>query len=182
MICENCGGVHDGSYGSGRFCSETCARSFSSKNCKSSKNAKISNTLKQNVQFVRCPFCDTEVNAYGIYTHEKHCKKNPNRIKSTGKQVSKGTKFVTLRDGTQLDCTYDQIEKYRQEHKKCEICGKTVEESVHYDGKFKSNNLCMDHDHKTNRFRGLLCQYCNRQLGWYEKHKDAIDAYLCKNT
>lgn len=32
MICENCGKEHDGSYGSGRFCSKECARSFSTKN------------------------------------------------------------------------------------------------------------------------------------------------------
>ena len=34
MICENCGKEHDGSYGSGRFCSEECARSYSTKNIK----------------------------------------------------------------------------------------------------------------------------------------------------
>ena len=32
MICENCGKEHDGSYGSGRFCSKECARAFSTKN------------------------------------------------------------------------------------------------------------------------------------------------------
>lgn len=32
MICENCGKEHDGSYGSGRFCSKKCARSYSTKN------------------------------------------------------------------------------------------------------------------------------------------------------
>ena len=32
MICENCGKEHDGTYGSGRFCSKECARSYSSKN------------------------------------------------------------------------------------------------------------------------------------------------------
>lgn len=32
MVCENCGSNHDGSYGSGRFCSTKCARSFSSRN------------------------------------------------------------------------------------------------------------------------------------------------------
>ena len=36
-ICENCGKEHDGSYGSGRFCSEKCARSFPSKNDKKPK-------------------------------------------------------------------------------------------------------------------------------------------------
>lgn len=29
MICENCGNNHDGSYGSGRFCDQKCARGFS---------------------------------------------------------------------------------------------------------------------------------------------------------
>lgn len=32
FICENCGLEHNGSYGSGRFCSEICARSYSTKN------------------------------------------------------------------------------------------------------------------------------------------------------
>lgn len=30
LFCEKCGDVHDGSYGSGRFCCKKCARSFSS--------------------------------------------------------------------------------------------------------------------------------------------------------
>ena len=34
MICEYCGKEHNGSYGSGRFCSEECARSYSTKNIK----------------------------------------------------------------------------------------------------------------------------------------------------
>ena len=31
-ICENCGKEHDGSYGSGRFCSHSCQASFTNKN------------------------------------------------------------------------------------------------------------------------------------------------------
>ena len=31
MKCENCGNEHDGSYGSGRFCSDYCRRSYSGK-------------------------------------------------------------------------------------------------------------------------------------------------------
>lgn len=41
MICENCGNEHDGSYGSGRFCSKHCRGAFVAKNnhngCKSNK-------------------------------------------------------------------------------------------------------------------------------------------------
>ena len=31
MKCENCGNEHDGSYGSGRFCSKHCRCSFNAK-------------------------------------------------------------------------------------------------------------------------------------------------------
>ena len=34
MICENCGNEHDGSYGSGRFCSKKCRMSFIAKRVK----------------------------------------------------------------------------------------------------------------------------------------------------
>lgn len=42
MICENCGKEHSGDFGSGRFCSKKCAKSFSTKsiNHKETKNAK----------------------------------------------------------------------------------------------------------------------------------------------
>jgi hypothetical protein len=46
MECENCTCAHDGSYASGRFCSERCARSFSSKNKRLEINKKISQKLK----------------------------------------------------------------------------------------------------------------------------------------
>jgi 5-methylcytosine-specific restriction endonuclease McrA len=45
MICENCGIDHDGSFGSGRFCSSKCARSFSTKNKRHEINKKVSASL-----------------------------------------------------------------------------------------------------------------------------------------
>jgi hypothetical protein len=44
--CENCDTEHDGKYGSGRFCSNFCSRSFSTKNNRSTRNQKISSSLK----------------------------------------------------------------------------------------------------------------------------------------
>lgn len=38
---------------------------------------------------------------------------------------------------------------------KCAVCGKT-----------KKRTLAVDHDHKTGEIRGLLCDYCNRRLGY----------------
>jgi len=48
MNCENCGNHHDGSYGSGRFCSLKCARAFSTKSKRKEINEKVSKTLKEN--------------------------------------------------------------------------------------------------------------------------------------
>lgn len=47
----------------------------------------------------------------------------------------------------------------------CGICG---EQRVLY----------IDHDHTTGRVRGLICSPCNRNLGWYEKRRQAVAAYL----
>jgi len=41
VICENCGKQHNGNFGSGRFCSRSCANSFSSKQLDNNKTKKI---------------------------------------------------------------------------------------------------------------------------------------------
>ena len=47
MQCELCGEGHYGNYGSGRFCSRTCARKFSTKEKRSEINKKVSEKLKK---------------------------------------------------------------------------------------------------------------------------------------
>ena len=46
MFCEYCNKEHDGSYGSGRFCSEKCARGFTTKAKRKDINQRVSNKLK----------------------------------------------------------------------------------------------------------------------------------------
>lgn len=41
----------------------------------------------------------------------------------------------------------------------CAICGKGEEKLI--------NQLCIDHDHATNKVRGLLCRSCNYGLGCF---------------
>ena len=78
MLCENCSNIHDGSYGSGRFCSKFCSSSFSSNKNKELKNKKISESLKgrfmglesstyksnrfKRIKIEKCPICDLEFN------------------------------------------------------------------------------------------------------------------------
>jgi hypothetical protein len=52
--CENCEKEHNGSYGSGRFCSSKCARGFSTKEKRKEINEKVSKTLtgrKTNIDY-----------------------------------------------------------------------------------------------------------------------------------
>jgi len=47
MKCERCNKEHDGSYGSGRFCSEKCAKGFATKINREQINKKVSETLRK---------------------------------------------------------------------------------------------------------------------------------------
>lgn len=60
MKCENCEKEHDGSYGSGRFCSSKCARGFSTKSKRKEINEKVSKTLKVYDQNY-CSICGKEI-------------------------------------------------------------------------------------------------------------------------
>lgn len=52
------------------------------------------------------------------------------------------------------------------ESKGCAICGKTKD--------VEGRRLSMDHDHKTGRFRGLLCNRCNAAVGNIEGRPELL--------
>lgn len=73
-------------------------------------------------------------------------------------------------EGVTLDITVSELRKAKATASNCMICGRS----------FAENNLkkCTDHDHANDKYRGILCQPCNRMLGWYENNAKSINNYL----
>lgn len=179
-ICEKCGKVTEEKFGSGRFCSRACANTRV-------HSAETKERIRQGINkqtICQCQFCGKEFNTLAAKaSHERLCSANPGKLPNPSKQHEcKLQRQVILYGANKvaLDITYEELEQYRDLHPVCEICGKTAQEVTKWDSKFAVKNLCIDHDHTTGKFRGLLCQICNRQLGWYENNKENIQKYLDK--
>jgi uncharacterized protein YlaI len=61
---------------------------------------------------------------------------------------------------------------YDAQNGRCAICRKSLEYA----------DVHTDHDHVTNRVRGLLCPLCNSRLGFAEKYFRSIFLYLGLST
>jgi hypothetical protein len=62
---------------------------------------------------------------------------------------------------------YDQM--CSDQNNACAICGRPCR---------TGKRLAVDHDHETEKVRGLLCISCNVHLGWYENNVEAVQEYL----
>jgi len=71
----------------------------------------------------------------------------------------------------------DRHDMFCDQNGKCLICG--------IDYKKLKRGLVIDHDHKTNEIRGLLCSNCNTGLGYFKDNPDFLikaSEYLNKVT
>lgn len=71
---------------------------------------------------------------------------------------------VLRANGTVITDDEREIIKAKLQDGNCDICGK----------KFPVNKLHIDHDHKTNHFRGVLCYNCNLMLGMASDNIDVL--------
>ena len=138
-----------------------------------------------------CDYCGKVwKNKNSLVVHRRACKLNPERINYGGKanHARKLKRPVRLLISFKpsvyidLDISYSYLENYKKHQQVCEICGKHRDNLSKYNSKIKIKNLCIDHDHTSNTFRGLLCSTCNRNLGWYENNKQKVEKYLNKNA
>jgi hypothetical protein len=98
--------------------------------------------------------------------HQKYYLNNAIRIKNQSLKYNQDHKIERQKyhKDYQLKKKYqitliEYNQKLKQQHKKCAICGRI--------NKTKFESLVVDHCHKTKKFRGLLCQYCNSGIGYF---------------
>jgi len=53
---------------------------------------------------------------------------------------------------------------------KCQICQSTDSKTL--------GNFCLDHDHKTLKFRGIICGHCNSALGFVKDSLEVLRALI----
>jgi len=120
-----------------------------------------------------CKFC---MNKYNRALYKQNSQKYINKVLKQREQ-NKGVYLDYMADyGLQknFDLSLVDYDKMLINQKECcAICGKHISE--------ESKRFAVDHNHKTNEVRGLLCMSCNTKLGWYERQKENIEKYLGEN-
>jgi len=106
--------------------------------------------------------------------HNKQAKESHQRNKH--KHIGEARKQHLRRHYGITEAFYNELNN--KQNGVCKICGNDPK----IQGKSKMNKILhIDHDHKLNVIRGLLCSRCNGALGWYEKYRKEINKYLDNN-
>lgn len=92
--------------------------------------------------------------------NKKYNKENPDKRKSA---------ILKYEYGITLD-QYNEM--FRAQEGKCAICQRHQNELT--------RTLCVDHDHKTNKVRALLCLTCNTDVSVVENRLEEMTKYLNK--
>ena len=92
--------------------------------------------------------------------NKKYNKENPDKRKSA---------ILKYEYGITLD-QYNEM--FRAQEGKCAICQRHQNELT--------RTLCVDHDHKTNKIRALLCLTCNTDVSVVENRLEEMTKYLNK--
>jgi hypothetical protein len=78
------------------------------------------------------------------------------------REKRKDINFVRANQAKKFNTTIEHLNNLFENNSVCQIC-KTID---------SRRALCIDHNHTTGEVRGLLCDNCNRALGFF---KDSID-------
>ena len=164
-LCETCGKqFYVRASRVGRFCSNECKGRF---NTKESLQKVIDTGMKKCSgckKHLPVSFFAKDISRYDALNHL--CKECVSIARKKYRASDNG--FEVTKRGNLIKNFKITLEEYNQilenQNGVCAICGR--EETMEYsNGRIKQ--LAVDHDHKTGKVRGLLCNSCNRGLGLF---------------
>jgi len=167
MICENCSSNHDGSYGSGRFCSVKCARGFSTKHNREEINKKVSKTLTKGVWVPRekqCLYCGNTLKKSSKLFCSCACQTTYNYLIYINKWL---LGLVDERRGKYSISKHIRRFLYELNKASCEECGWRKVNT--YTGNIPLEIHHVDGDYRNNWEENLklLCPSCHSLTGTY---------------
>jgi hypothetical protein len=113
----------------------------------------------------------------GRYSYCKECHKLA-RVLHKGKAKTRFDYYLRKYAETKEQIL---IRLSEQQHR-CAVC----EIEINFQDKTNSANAaCVDHNHKTGKIRGILCNHCNRGLGMFRDNPDFLlkaSKYLVANV
>lgn len=156
MKCENCQKEHNGEYGSGRFCSQKCSRSFSSKIKREEINKKVSETLKRKYDSGELINSSPFKKGYDYRRNNRPHIKGTYKHSEETKQKIKLTSMKRFEEDFQKklnNLPFERLTKemrrkilFKERGEKCECCGieNWLEQRLtfqidHIDGNYKNN-------------------------------------------
>ena len=172
MKCEKCNLQHDGKYGSGRFCSNKCARSFSSGDAKKKeeRNKKISQSL------------------LGHSVSEETKKKISQKAKILAGHGKQAEALKKYHDERRKKLPFERLTKNWQKEflleengRKCDKCG----QEENWNGKFlvlQLHHIDGNEKNKTRKNLEILCPNCHTQTDNYCNKNFPTDKWkiICK--
>lgn len=102
---------------------------------------------------------------YGIRNLCKSCNRKKNRLWGALNPEKRIKKSKTWHATKVYKISYEKYIERMASSDKCEVCDSTEQ-------------LCYDHCHTTMKFRGVLCNKCNRSIGQLGDTVEAIDKVL----
>lgn len=114
-----------------------------------------------------CPQCHNEFTTrlYAGGRRQQYCSSECQRENYRTANIGAGWLYSLAGYGM-TEADYQQL--FDKQCGVCAICGRPPHR----------RRLAVDHDHKTGSVRGLLCDACNRHVGYFEQYGCAVQSYL----